>query len=90
MTRSSYITNYSWKAVQSPRTTSDVIYFDGFHAAKKMVRKDGSNCPDGAGKWIMFESKLGKQWRIEHVWDQISGRVNGSPVQFYRKVRSKS
>lgn len=27
MTRSSYITNYSWKAVQSPRTTSDTGRF---------------------------------------------------------------
>jgi len=72
----------------SPRD-ADVIYFDGFHAAKKMVKKDGSPCPDGAGKWIMFESKLGKTWQIEHVWGQVSGPVNGSPVQFYKKVRKK-
>lgn len=72
-------------ASASPKD-ADVIYFDGFHAAKRMVKKNGSPCPDGAGKWVMFESKLGKQWRIEHVWDQVSGLVNGSPVQFYKRV----
>ena len=40
-----------------------------FHAAKR------SECSCGDGKWIMYESKLGPEWRIEHVWDQLSGKA---------------
>jgi hypothetical protein len=49
----------------------------GFHAAKRR------NCSCGAGKWQIFESKLGGLERIEHVWNQLDG-FYGSNHRFYR------
>jgi hypothetical protein len=60
---------------------ADVIYFTGDHAARKM------NCLDGKGKWIIFESKLGTNLRIEHVWDQVISGAYGKPCRYYRKKR---
>lgn len=61
---------------------ADVIYFEGDHAAKK------KKCSDGKGKWFMFESKLGTNVRIEHVWDQVICGSYGKPCRYYRCNRS--
>jgi len=58
---------------------ADVIYYSGFHAAKK------KSCACGAGKWVMFESKCGDLDLIEHVRDQINGGLYGNAVRFYKK-----
>jgi len=58
---------------------AEAIYYSGFHAAR---RKAG--CPCGAGKWIMFESKVGAWERIEHRWDQVMGGWYNRPVTFYK------
>ena len=50
---------------------------EGFHAARK------KNCACGAGKWIMYESKLGSNERLEHVWNQLNSGY-GAPTRFYK------
>lgn len=55
-----------------------VMYYSGFHGARK------KNCGCGAGKWIMFESKCGEWVKIEHVWNQLSGGIYGSPTRYYK------
>ncbi|HOY68906.1 MAG TPA: hypothetical protein PLP29_18655 [Candidatus Ozemobacteraceae bacterium] len=60
---------------------ADVVYFSGNHAARK------KNCSDGKKKWIIFESKLGSNMRIEHILDQISHGNYGEPCRYYRKSR---
>ncbi len=47
------------------------------HAARK------SSCICGAGKWIMYESKIGPWERIEHVNDQLNGLTYGAPFRYY-------
>ncbi len=47
---------------------ADVIYYSGFHAAKKR------NCGCGLGKWdnLMFAGKDAQFDVMEHIWNQIS------------------
>ena len=54
-----------------------IIYYDGYHAARRM------NCDCGSGCWQVFESKCGEIHRIEHVYDQLSGQY-GAPARYYR------
>ena len=54
-----------------------IIYYDKYHAAKKM------NCDCGSGRWEVFESKCGEGRKMEHVYDQITC-VYGPPVRFYK------
>lgn len=54
-----------------------IIYYDGYHAARRMI------CDCGSGCWQVFESKCGKLHRIEHVYDQLSDRY-GVPARYYR------
>lgn len=49
------------------------------HAARKL-----QGCSCGAGKWIMFESKLGPTERIEHRRDQLNGTNYGEPFRYYK------
>lgn len=49
----------------------------GFHAANR------SECSCGAGKWIVYQSKCGASFRIEHVWDHLNGDQYGVPDRFY-------
>jgi hypothetical protein len=58
---------------------ADVMYYSGYHAAKK------KNCTCGAGKWIMFESKLGEWFAVEHVWNHLNGTFYGIPSRFYKQ-----
>jgi hypothetical protein len=58
---------------------SEIMYYDGYHGARKKT-----SCTCGAGKWIMYESKLGGRQRIEHVWDQVNSGSYGSPIRFYK------
>ena len=58
---------------------AEAIYFSGYHAAR---RKHGCNC--GAGRWIMYDSKMGQFERIEHVWDQLNAGEYGTPTKFYK------
>jgi hypothetical protein len=62
---------------------AEVMYYeDRYHAAKRL------HCSDGAGMWIMYESKLGSAERIEHVWDQLGGdglHTYGAPSRYYKK-----
>jgi len=55
------------------------MYYSGFHAAKR------KHCTCGAGKWIMFESKLGEEFSIEHVHDGLNDAVYGNPNGFYKQ-----
>jgi hypothetical protein len=57
---------------------ADVVYYAYFHAA----RRKGCSC--SGGKWVMFESKLGKGIRIEHDMDQLKDSVYGFPARFYK------
>ena len=56
-----------------------MLFSSGGHAARK---KAGCSC--GAGKWIMFGSKLGPYEKIEHVWNQLNGVIYGQPVRYYK------
>ena len=58
---------------------SDVMYYSGFHGARK------KGCSDGDGKWVMYESKCGGLAKIEHVWNQLNGSGYGAPVRYYKK-----
>jgi hypothetical protein len=60
--------------------TGDVVvmFYSGFHGA----RKKGCSC--GQGKWIIYESKCGEWYKIEHVWDQLNGSSYGIPSRYYR------
>ncbi len=57
-----------------------VVYYEGFHAAKR------KKCPCGQGQWILWESKMGKGIRLEHLYNQIT--QYGDPVRFYAPPRS--
>jgi len=57
---------------------AEIMYYNKFHAARV------KGCSDGAGKWKIFESKLGRWERIEHRKDQLNGTEYGSPVRFYK------
>jgi hypothetical protein len=51
------------------------------HAARKL-----SSCKCGAGKWDMWDSKMGSQEaRIEHRRTQINGNNYGAPFRYYKK-----
>jgi len=52
------------------------------HAARKM------KCDCGAGRWLMFESKLGHNARIEHRINQLNGTEYGEPYRYYKKKRT--
>ena len=54
-----------------------IIYYDQYHAARRM------NCDCGSECWQVFESKCGACPRIEHVYDQLN-HLYGSPVRYYR------
>ena len=69
-----------YRPVAAGPPDAEVVYYNGFHAARRM-----QDCTDGAGKWFMFESKLGSEGRIEHIVDQISGADGvGQPVRYYK------
>jgi len=57
---------------------AEAMYYSNYHAARK------KSCGCGAGKWIMYESKLGQWERIEHVWDQLNDSRYGTPIRFYK------
>lgn len=55
-----------------------VMYYDGYHAVKRR------QCECGAGQWIMYESKCGRWFVIEHVYDQLDGSDYGSRTRYYK------
>jgi hypothetical protein len=58
-------------------TVAEVLYYSGFHAAKRR------RCSCGSPKWVMFESKCGNLWVLEHLsnmWGQY-----GVPIRYYKK-----
>jgi hypothetical protein len=57
---------------------ADVVYYTYFHAARR------KRCSCGGGKWIMYESKLGRSVMIEHEIDQLNGSAYGFPARFYK------
>jgi hypothetical protein len=59
---------------------AEVVYFNGFHAAKRR-----NNCSCGAGKWFLFESKLGQEEVIEHKIVSDNSGPYGKPIRFYKK-----
>ena len=78
-----YLKKKGWTPITSgtpeeKAAQAEAIYYSGFHAARK------KSCGCGAGKWIMYESKLGQYERIEHVWDQVSGTEYGTASMFYK------
>ena len=56
---------------------------EGYHAARRM------ECDCGANKWHMFESKIGKGPKIEHVWNQLDGGLFGSATVFYKRKENQ-
>jgi hypothetical protein len=62
-------TDYPWEA--------DIIYFVRFHAAKRISPINGAR--------TFFESKLGKELRIAHVWDQVICQTYGTPHLCFKK-----
>jgi len=73
-----YLVKKGYTPTASDETDAQVMYYSGFHAAKKR------GCACGAGKWIMYESKCGGAEAIEHVHDQLNGTTYGSPVRYYK------
>jgi hypothetical protein len=73
---------YATEASLTPTATgpndATVMYYDGYHAAKK------KGCSCGAGKWIMYESKCGNAECIEHVYDQLDGSSYGTRTRYYK------
>ena len=69
---------YNYHVVDSFEN-ADVIYYTKHHAAKR------SDCSCGNEKWIMFESKLGHEERIEHQWNQINSILYGAPAIGFAK-----
>jgi len=57
----------------------EVVYFSKFHAARK------SGHSHGDGMWNLYQSKLSRFERIEHVLEQISGTEYGAPSLFFKK-----
>ena len=57
----------------------DVVYFSKFHAARKSAHLHGD------GMWNLYQSKLSRFERIEHVLEQISGTEYGAPSLFFKK-----
>ena len=76
-----YLAKKNWTPVASGAADAEVMfYFPGtgqYHAAK------ARNC-GCLGPVIMFESKLGESYLIEHIWDQVNSPSYGSPVRFYK------
>ncbi|MBN1359297.1 MAG: hypothetical protein JW993_01840 [Sedimentisphaerales bacterium] len=52
-----------------------VMYYDGYHGAKKKT------CGCGLGQWIVYESKCGNAERIEHCYDQLDNSAAGYGVR---------
>jgi PKD repeat protein len=73
-----YLLKKGYTPVALGPTDAEVMYYQNFHAAKHL------HCSDGAGQWIMYESKLGADELIEHVWNQLNGSAYGSPVRYYK------
>jgi len=73
-----YLEKKGYTPTASDETDAQVMYYSGFHAAKR------KGCACGAGKWIMFESKCGEWLGIEHVHDQLNGPTYGAPVRYYK------
>jgi hypothetical protein len=74
-----FYASYGFSLPATDQTDAEVIYYWGYHGA---VRRYWG-C--GAGRWIMFESKIGNSEKIEHVWNQLNGSAYGEPVLFYKQ-----
>jgi len=73
-----YAKEASLTPTASGPSDATVMYYDGYHAARK------KGCWCGAGKWIMYESKCGSAERIEHVCDQLDGSSYGARIRYYK------
>jgi hypothetical protein len=66
----------------TPTATDDsdakIIYYSGFHGAKKRT------CSCGSPKWYIFESKCGQSYILEHRANQVSGGAYGTPKFYYK------
>lgn len=71
-----YVDVYKCKEAKGP-DDADIIFYSGFHAARKVTDAN-------ADKWLMFESKLGGNIRIEHEYSQIEDSIYGTPVLYYK------
>jgi hypothetical protein len=75
---------YATEAGVSPTATgpedATVMYYDGYHGARKM------NCACGSGKWIMYESKCGEGEQLEHRHDQLDNSTigYGARTRYYK------
>jgi hypothetical protein len=67
-----------WSPNASGYQDAEAMYYSNYHAARRR------QCSCGAEKWIMYESKCGHWERIEHVWNQLSGGLYGTPTRFYK------
>lgn len=66
-------TNWNFRAFPESELPSP-----GYHAAKRR------NCTCGETKWIMYESKCGDGYIIEHVWNQLNLKYGTATKMFYR------
>jgi hypothetical protein len=62
-----YLAEAGYTPTASGPGDAKVMYYHGFHAAKR------TDCACGAGQWIMYESKLGAEVGIEHRHDGLDG-----------------
>ena len=58
---------------------ADIIYYDGFHAAKR------HNCQCGSDHLNIFASKLGQQEVVEHDQTAFKNGIYGTPSRYYKK-----
>ena len=70
-----YLAEAGYAPTASGPSDAKVMYYDGFHAAKKR------ECNCGAGQWIMYESKCGTGEAIEHRHDGLDGSTIGYGVR---------
>ncbi|MHB0913957.1 MAG: FlgD immunoglobulin-like domain containing protein, partial [Armatimonadota bacterium] len=74
-----YLSKKGWTPTASGPSDAEAMYYTGYHGARR------STCGCGAGKWIMYASKLGGTDKIEHIWDQVNnGSGYGTPTRFYK------
>ena len=77
----SFFTHSYWgnNTIATSISSSKILYYDDFHAARKSNRADGSY-----PAWNMFESKCGKKEVIIHRAEQIVGSIYGNIQKKYK------
>ena len=77
----SFFTHSYWgnNTIATSISSSKILYYSGFHAARKSNRADGSY-----PAWNMFESKCGPYRIIIHRAEQITDSIYGNILKKYK------